>query len=175
MGSASDRPLVIVMGVAGSGKSTVGRRLAKVLDVPFIEGDDFHAPEHLARMARGEALTGAERGPWLDRLAAELGRQRRDGAVLACSALTRASRKRLGAGLAELCWVWIDGPASLLRERLCARRGHPVGVALLASQLATLEPPSDAIHLDAAQPADALVAQAERALQSVPHRRRCAP
>lgn len=163
------------MGVTGSGKSTVGRRLAAVLDVAFIEGDDFHASEHLARMARGEALTDGERAPWLDRLAAELRRRRTDGVVLACSALTRASRRRLGADLPDLRWVWLDGPPSLLRGRLRARRGHPVGVALLDSQLAALEPPHHAIRLDAAEQPGALVAQAERALRSVPHPRRCAP
>lgn len=107
--------------------------------------------------------------------AAQLSRRRPNGAVLACSALTQASRQRLGAGLPELGWIWIDGSPSLLRQRLRARRGHPVGVALLDSQLATLQPPHHAIRLDAAEPPDALANQAKHALVSVPHPGRCAP
>ena len=138
-------PLVVVMGVAGSGKTTIGRRLAQALGVPFVEADDFHDPENIARMARGEPLTDELRKPWLDRLNRELARRRDTGVVLASSALTEASRRRLTAGLDDVRFVVLVGDRELLRQRLAQRKGHFFDPALLASQLATLEIPADGI------------------------------
>lgn len=143
--TGADKPIVVVMGVAGSGKTTIGRRLAAAFGVPFVEGDEFHDPENIERMRRGEPLTDALRGPWLDRLNRELRRRRETGVVLACSALTEASRRRLSAGLTDLRFVVLTGDAALLRERLAQRRGHFFDPDLLASQLATLEIPEDGI------------------------------
>jgi gluconokinase len=138
-------PSVVVMGVAGSGKTTIGRRLARALGVPFVEGDDFHDPENIARMARGEPLTDEMRKPWLDRLNRELHRHRDTGVVLASSALTEASRRRLTAGLPDVKFVVLTGDAELLRQRLAQRKGHFFDPDLLDSQLATLEIPPDGI------------------------------
>ncbi len=140
-----ERPLVVVMGVAGSGKTTIGRRLAAVLGVPFVEGDDFHDPENLERMARGEPLTDEMRKPWLDRLNRELHRHTATGVVLACSALTEEARRRLTAGLDNVRFVVLLGEREVLRERLAQRKGHFFDPDLLDSQLATLEIPEDGI------------------------------
>jgi gluconokinase len=143
--SAPSGPTVVVMGVAGSGKTTIGRQLAGALGVPFVEGDDFHDPENVARMARGEPLTDEMRRPWLDRLNRELHRRRATGVVLACSALTAATRRRLTDGLPDVRFVVLTGDAALLRERLRQRKGHFFDPDLLDSQLATLEIPDDGI------------------------------
>ncbi len=105
------RPLVVVMGVSGSGKSTVGRRLAMELGVPFVDGDDEHTPEAKARMAKGIPLDDAWRAPWLDRLDAILREHVEGGLVLACSALTRAYRRRLARGVPRVSFVALVAPA----------------------------------------------------------------
>jgi len=135
--------LVVVMGVAGCGKSTVGRALAEVLRSRFIEGDDFHAPASRAKMASGVPLSDEDRGPWLDALAAELAARARAGesAVVACSALKRAYRDRLRGGCAAFRLVFLDPEEGLIGERLSCRSGHYMPAALLASQLEILERP----------------------------------
>jgi gluconokinase len=140
-----EAPIVVVMGVAGSGKTTIGRRLAEALGVPFVEGDDFHDPENVERMARGEPLTDAMRRPWLDRLNRELHRRRPTGVVLAASSLTEAARRRLTEGVDNARFVVLTGDRELLRERLAQRKGHFFNPVLLDSQLATLEIPDDGI------------------------------
>ncbi|KEF35587.1 carbohydrate kinase [Deinococcus sp. RL] len=157
---------LVVMGVAGSGKTTLGRELSARTGWPFLDGDDFHTPDARRRMARGEALTDADRWPWLARLRAELGA--REGVVLACSALRRVYRDALrGPGVR---FLFLRVPEALLRERLAARRGHYAGPDLLPSQLAVLEEPgqneADVRTLDVAAsdtPAD-LAARALTAL-----------
>lgn len=138
-------PLVVIMGVAGSGKTTIGGRLAQALGVPFVEGDEFHDPENIERMQRGEPLTDEMRRPWLERLNQELHRRRITGVVLACSALTDQARRWLAAGLPDVRFVVLTGDRELLRERLAHRRGHFFDPDLLDSQLATLEIPDDGI------------------------------
>ena len=154
------------MGVTGSGKTTVGRLLARRLGVPFVEGDDYHDPENIARMHRGQPLDDARRAPWLDRLnvvlrdAAAHGR----GVVLACSALRASYRDRLSDGVDGIRYVYLRADETLLRERLAYRPHHFAGAALVPSQLATLEPPVDAITVDARQSPDAIVDEIVRAL-----------
>ena len=131
------RVKVVVMGVSGSGKTTLGRLLAGALQAEFLDADDFHTPQAKAEMARGQALTDAERAPWLARLASAL--RSRERAVLACSALKREYRDVLRVG--GVHFIFLDVPESLLRARLSQRRGHYAGVNLLASQLSTLEAP----------------------------------
>jgi gluconokinase len=138
-------PLVVIMGVAGSGKTTIGGRLAQALGVPFVEGDEFHDPENIERMRRGEPLTDEMRRPWLGRLNRELHRRRATGVVLACSALTDQARRWVTEGLPEVKFVVLTGDRELLRERLAQRRGHFFDPDLLDSQLATLEIPEDGI------------------------------
>ena len=142
--------IVVLMGVSGSGKTTVGRLLAHELGWPFYDADDFHPPANVAKMRRGVALTDADRAPWLDAVHAQLLRLARAGqsAVLACSALKQAYRDRLSAGVAVLRFVYLRGDASLIRLRLARRSGHFMPIDLLRSQLDTLEPPADAIAVD---------------------------
>jgi gluconokinase len=159
--------IVIVMGVAGSGKTTVGSALAAALGWRFVDADQHHAPESVAKMARGEPLTDADRWPWLDRLraiiAAALAAD--EPLVLACSALKAAYRGRLvGSDAQRIRFVHLTGTPELFRARLEQRGGHFMKPGMLASQLAVLEPPDDALTVDAAGPIDALVAEITRRL-----------
>lgn len=164
-GTAADRPLVVVMGVSGSGKSTVGRLLAAELGVPFVDGDDEHSPEAKARMARGIPLDDAWRAPWLDRLEAILREHEQDGLVLACSALTRAYRRRLTRGVRRVTFVALVAPREVLAARLATRHGHFAGPALLDSQLATLELGDDVVTVDATGPLETTAATAALAVR----------
>lgn len=172
-------PLVIAMGVAGSGKSTFGSLLARRLRCPFLEGDDLHPPANRAKMAAGHPLDDADRAPWLAAIAAWLGARRACGkaGVAACSALKRAYRDRLRRAGAT-AFILLDAPPAILASRLRARRGHFMSPALLASQLATLEPPGpdeDVLVLDAGQPPAALVAAAAAWLAAAPRGSRGRP
>ncbi len=156
------------MGVSGAGKSTVGRRLAAALGLPFLEGDDFHPPANIAAMRAGDALTDADRAPWLDRLAEALAGAR-DGAVLSCSALARAYRDRLRAATPELVFVHLDVAGDELERRLRQRRGHFMPPTLLGSQLATLEPlaaDEAGIVLDGTMPPEELADRAVSLLRA---------
>lgn len=137
--------LYVIMGVAGSGKTTIGARFARALDVEFVEGDTLHPPEKVRRMAAGIPLTDEDRIPWLRAIAVRLRDARRagQGLVVACSALKRQYRDLLRTeGAADVQFVFLTGGRPLLAERLAARRGHFMPAALLDSQLADLEPPS---------------------------------
>ena len=143
----SFRRVIVVMGVSGTGKSTIGRALAETLDLPFVEGDDLHPAANVAKMAAGIPLTDADRAPWLDLIAAELGRP----VVITCSALKRAYRDRLRRAAPDLVLVYLHGAPELLASRMAQRDGHFMPTALLESQLATLEEPAadeDAIPVD---------------------------
>jgi gluconokinase len=141
--------IVVVMGVAGCGKSTVGALLAERLGAEFLDGDDFHPPGNVAKMAAGTPLTDQDRAPWLERLNAEL--RRREHAVLACSALKESYRRALGRGVA--CrFVHLRGSLELIRARMAARQHRYMPVTLLESQFAALEPPAGAVEIDVALP-----------------------
>jgi carbohydrate kinase (thermoresistant glucokinase family) len=149
-----EKPSLVVMGVSGSGKSTLGRMIAARLGIEFLDGDDFHSAENVAKMAAGTPLTDDDRAPWLDRLAGILAARRAEGKaiVLACSSLRRRYRDRLRAG-SPLVFVYIAGDASVFGPRMAAREGHFMPAALLESQLRTLEPPGpdeDVITIDGA-------------------------
>ncbi len=163
--------MVIVMGVCGCGKTTVGRALARELGCEFLDADDFHPPANVSKMANGTALTDDDRWPWLDAIVAAMhehaGHGR--GAVIACSALKEAYRERLrrgGSALDEVRIVYLKGEAEAIAPRLASRSGHFMPAALLASQFAALEEPRDAIVVDIRQPADEQVRQIVGALQS---------
>jgi gluconokinase len=140
--------LYVVMGVCGSGKTLIGTRLARALGVEFVEGDAYHSPENVARMAAGIPLTDEDRQWWLAAIATRLDAARRAGLglVVSCSALKRGYRDVLRAGRADVQFVHLEGSRALLEERLAGRRGHFMPSSLLDSQLATLEPPSADEH-----------------------------
>jgi gluconokinase len=145
------------MGVAGSGKTVVGKLLAEQLGCEFFDADTFHSPENVAIMRQGIPLDDEKRGPWLDRLAGLIDTAIAEGRgiVLACSALKRRYRSRLGVGKPHVRLVHLDGPESLLRERLEQRTGHFMPASQLASQCALLERPTveeAAIIIDIAPP-----------------------
>lgn len=157
---------IVVMGVTGCGKSRIGSGLAAGLCIRWFDGDDLHPPANVEKMRAGIPLTDADRLPWLDRVAEVLRYQA--PVAVGCSALRRIYRDRLrqGAG-APVRFVHLAGDPALLAERLARREGHFMPPALLASQLATLEPPGpeEALIVDIATPADALIAQLVQALQ----------
>jgi carbohydrate kinase (thermoresistant glucokinase family) len=133
----------VVMGVSACGKSTVGRLLARQCTATYLDGDDFHPPENVARMAAGQALTDADRHGWLLALSQRLSQARATGesVVLSCSALKRRYRDQLRSGAADLVLVYLHGSRELLAQRIAARTDHYMPASLLDSQLATLEPP----------------------------------
>jgi carbohydrate kinase (thermoresistant glucokinase family) len=147
--------IVVVMGVAGCGKTTVGALLAQALGAEFLDADDFHPPENVARMAAGTPLTDADRAPWLARLNTEL--RGREHAVLACSALRESYRAKLCDGV-DCRFVHLYGSRELIRARLAARRHRYMPASLLESQFAALEPPAQAIAIDVRTPAAECVA-----------------
>lgn len=133
------KPLVVVMGVSGSGKTTVGTALAERLEVPYAEADDFHPQRNVAKMAAGNPLDDEDRRPWLDAIARWLAGHTGTGGVVACSALRRRYRDRLRASAPEVFFVHLDGSRELIAERLRARTGHFMPPSLLDSQFESLE------------------------------------
>lgn len=153
---------LLVMGVSGCGKSTIGARLAEALALPFADADAFHPPANVAKMSAGIALTDADRAPWLDALGGWLAAQA-GGGVIACSALKRAYRDRLRACVPGLRILHLSGAPAMIVARQGAREGHFMPPSLMASQFATLEAPAPdegAIILDIAAPPEALIARA---------------
>ena len=148
--------IVVVMGVSGVGKTTIGKALALELGWRFIDADGYHPPANVAKMAAGIALDDADRWPWLEALNRVL--RREENAVLACSALKEAYRSRITAGLARCEIVYLHGSLELIRARLVERPHHYMPASLLASQFATLEPPVKAIAIDVAATPSACVA-----------------
>jgi gluconokinase len=133
---------LVLMGVAGAGKSSVMARLHHRLGWPTLEGDELHPPENVRKMAAGTPLTDADREPWLRRIADWIGEREREGAssLITCSALRRAYRDVLRKGHPSVWFVHLDAPRSALEARMERRTGHFMPASLLASQLATLEP-----------------------------------
>ena len=162
--------VLVVMGVSGSGKTTLATVLSQRLGWTLQEGDALHPPENVAKMAGGTPLTDADRWPWLDRIAAWIDARLAAGenGIVTCSALRRAYRDRIIGGRPGVRLVFVHGAPDLLAARLAARRGHFMPPGLLASQLATLEPPAPeehAIVVDAAPPPDAQAAAVIAALR----------
>jgi len=155
------------MGVSGSGKTTIGARLAEDLGWRFLDGDDFHSPENVRRMAAGIPLTDGDRQPWLQRLREEIERAIAAGEnmTLACSALKRASRQRLLVDPQQVRFVYLRGSMELIRQRLRNRSGHFMKEDMLASQFAALEEPVDAVIVDIDERPGRIIEQIRAALR----------
>lgn len=162
-------PIAVVMGVAGAGKTTIGRALARRLGWRFQEGDALHPPENVAKMRSGHPLDDADRAPWLAAIAARIDAWRRANVagVVTCSALKRAYRDAIVGGRPEVRLVYLEGGRDQLAARLAARSGHFMPASLLDSQLAALEPPGPderPVTLSIDAPVDALVERIVAAL-----------
>jgi len=158
--------VIIVMGVTGSGKTTVGQHLAQTLGWRFHDADDFHPDTNKAKMHAGIPLTDDDRWPWLQAIRAviEQALDGEAGAVVTCSALKRAYREALSGGLSNVRYVHLTGDPGVLAARLAGRRGHFMNPALLDSQIATLETPAEAIVVDVAMTPEQQVEAIRRAL-----------
>lgn len=141
--------IIVLMGVSGSGKTTIGVALARKIGWPFLDADEFHPPANVAKMRAGNALTDADRAPWLTRLAGALHAidERGESAVLACSALREAYRERIGQA-GDVRFVYLEGDYATIEARLAQRQHRYMPSTLLASQFATLEEPRHALRVD---------------------------
>jgi len=159
--------ILVLMGVSGSGKTTIGARLAEELGWRFLDADDFHSPENVRRMAAGIPLTDRDRQPWLDRLRDEITRAIAAGEnmTLACSALKRSSRQSLLVDPQLVRFVYLRGSMDLIRQRLRNRSGHFMKEDMLASQFAALEEPVDALIVDIDERPGRIVEQIRAALR----------
>ena len=158
--------IVIVMGVTGVGKTTVGQLVAEGTGWTLYDADAYHSPANVEKMRAGIPLTDDDRWPWLDRLNALLreAESRGESAILACSALKQRYRDRLQRGLQSARWVYLKGDIELIRSRLHKRKGHYMNPALLQSQFDALEPPAEAFLIDVNDEPAALAQQVLAAL-----------
>jgi gluconokinase len=156
---------VIVMGVTGAGKTTIGRLLAEQSGWEFADADDFHPPANVEKMRRGIPLTDDDRRPWLERLRNEIAHwiAAQRNVVLACSALKRSYRQKLEVG-PQVRFVYLKGSEDLIAERLRARHGHFAGEQILAGQFADLEEPETALTIEIASTPEQIVAQIRKKL-----------
>jgi carbohydrate kinase (thermoresistant glucokinase family) len=162
-------PVAVVMGVSGSGKTTIGKQVATKLGVDFAEGDDFHPEANVAKMRRGEPLNDEDRWPWLRAIARRIDqvRSQRRGLVVACSALKRAYRDILIGGRDDVHLVYLSGSRELIGERVSGRKHEYMPASLLPSQFAALEEPGPderAITVDVAKPAEQTADEIARAI-----------
>lgn len=172
--ASEDLPLIVVMGVAGSGKTTIASGLAKRLEVAFVEGDALHPHSNVEKMAGGMPLTDEDRWPWLRAIGVTMESERRagHGVVVSCSALKHAYRDCIRSMVhGPVRFILLNGPRDLIALRMAGRKGHFMPPALLDSQLATLEPPGedeDAVTLDITQTIEQLVDKAYAAAKAPP-------
>ena len=164
--------IIVVMGVAGSGKTTVGTMLADAIKCPFLEGDALHSPENIDKMSHGMPLTDADRAPWLSAIHARIvdASARGQDLVVGCSALKQQYRNVLTEGV-PITWVYLKGSLELIRSRVTHRSSHFMKADMLASQFAALEEPSDAVVADVSASPGAIVQQIMTQLH-IPGRRK---
>ncbi len=161
------RLVIVVMGVSGSGKTTVGRALAERIGARFVDADDYHPDANVAKMRSGTPLTDEDRAPWLTTLRTMIDTwlENEDTVVLACSALTERIRTALGVDRETVRMVHLRGTQPVIEARMCDR-DHFMPATLLESQFALLEPPEHAIVLDVQEPPETLVTRIVRALEN---------
>ena len=166
--------IVIVMGVTGVGKTSVGQLVAQRAGWPFYDADAFHSTANVEKMRAGIPLTDDDRWPWLDKLNAVLRDVEAKGAsaVLACSALKQRYRDRLEQGLTDVRWIYLHASVDLIKSRLEARKGHYMNPALLQSQFDALEPPRESVSIDVDAELDILAERAWTALHATPAKTR---
>ncbi|MFJ4084117.1 gluconokinase [Streptomyces iakyrus] len=163
--------VVVVMGVAGTGKTTIGPLLAARLGVPYAEGDDFHPPANIAKMSSGTPLTDEDRLPWLDAIGEWAHGRAGLGGVVSCSALKRSYRDRLRAAAPGVVFVHLTGDRALIEDRMSHRQGHFMPTALLDSQFATLQPlaaDEAGVGVDVAGGPEEITERAALALRDLP-------
>jgi gluconokinase len=157
--------IVLLMGVSGAGKTTIGQLLASEQGWEFVDGDDYHPPKNVEKMRTGTPLTDADRSPWLETLRALIEDRiaKKENMILACSALKQSYRRILQV-TPEVKTVYLKGTAEILRQRLRARHGHYMSERMLDSQLETLEPPDDAMVVNVDRPPAEIVTEIRRRL-----------
>jgi gluconokinase len=163
---------IVVMGVSGAGKTTLGRALAQALGWHFVEGDDLHPPANVAKMRSGTPLTDADRAPWIAAIGKELADRRASGVVVACSALRREHRDALRAAAGDLSFVLPVLSRESLESRMAARTSHFMPASLLDSQLLAFEPPGDGervVRVPGTESIEEQVASALRSLAAAEH------
>jgi len=161
--------IVVLMGVSGSGKSTIGRLLSQRLGWPFLDGDDFHPASNIQKMSRGIPLTDEDRLPWLDRIAEEIHKFERDhrNAIFACSALKAQYREILIQGNPDVRFVLLDGSFELIHQRLASRKGHFMKPELLQSQFDALERSTDLVIVNIDQSPEQIVTEIAKRLDQL--------
>ncbi|MBE9139043.1 gluconokinase [Nodosilinea sp. LEGE 07088] len=164
--------ILILMGVSGVGKTTIGSLLAQRLDIAFFDGDDFHSTANIAKMQRGEPLTDGDRAPWLASLQQLIQTQlvNHQGAVIACSALKGAYRQQLSQGSDRVRFILLTGSFELIQQRLSQRPNHFMAASLLASQFKALETPADSLVIPVDRSPEAIAQSIITALDPKPDR-----
>ena len=152
--------IIVIMGVSGCGKTTIGKQLSQKIDIPFYDADDFHPIENIEKMKKGIPLNSSDRFPWLNLLASKIKEWNNiDGAILACSALKENYRKILALNNNTIIWIYLSGSKDLIRTRLEYRGGHFMKSDLLDSQFNDLEIPEYGIHIDISKSSDKIITE----------------
>lgn len=159
--------VIILMGVSGCGKTTIGRLLSEKLNIPFFDADNFHTDNNIRKMKAGIPLNDDDRKPWLNILSEKIKEwNEANGAILACSALKQSYRNILQSKSNDIIFIWLDGSYQLIQARMMRRKDHYMPPELLKSQFEALEPPSGAVRVSIDQPPDNILSEILKALNN---------